>query len=143
MNLHNVFLPGHVRDELPLYYRAASVMVLPGRGGMVISEAMAWSLPVIVHQADGTEYDLVRNGMTGLRLGKGDAEDFRKAIEFLRDHPEKTKKMGRAASNLLMKQFSIKNMVNQMKKVIDFAYTKKHLPEHCRSIHTNEQENRE
>jgi len=48
-NLSNVFLPGRVVDELPLYYRAANVLLIPGRDGIVISEAMAFGLPVIVH----------------------------------------------------------------------------------------------
>ena len=38
---------------------SADVVVVPGRGGIVISEAMVHGVPVIVHQADGTEYELV------------------------------------------------------------------------------------
>ena len=51
LGLRDVFFPGRVPwDLMSLYYRAASVFVLPGRGGMVISEAMCHGLPVIVFQ---------------------------------------------------------------------------------------------
>ena len=40
-------------------------MIVPGRGGMNISESLAFGLPVIVHQADGIEYDLIKNGRNG------------------------------------------------------------------------------
>ena len=56
--LRNVHLPGNVTETLPFYYRAADVLMVPGRGGIVISEAMAFGLPVVLHEADGTEYGL-------------------------------------------------------------------------------------
>ena len=54
-------------------YCKADIVYVPGRGGMIISEAMAFACPVILHEADGTEYDLVINGKTGFRIKK-DAE---------------------------------------------------------------------
>lgn len=113
-NLSNVFLPGRVIDELPLYYRAANVLLIPGRGGIVISEAMAFGLPVIVHQADGTEYDLIQNEVTGLHLSTGSVSDFRKAIEFLFNNPSICAKMGLMGKQLIESHFTTENMVNQI-----------------------------
>ena len=112
--LSNVFLPGRVSQELPLYYRASDAMVLPGRGGMVISEAMAWSLPVVVHEADGTEYDLVRDGETGIRLTGGSVTDFNNAVETLRRDITKCKAMGRAGRESLVKEHNIEQMVERI-----------------------------
>ncbi|MCP4937115.1 MAG: glycosyltransferase, partial [bacterium] len=78
LGLRHAFFPGRVSWEtMAKYYRAGDVFVLPGRGGMVMSEAMAHGLPVIVHQADGTEFDLVRDGETGYRLDSGSPEAIR------------------------------------------------------------------
>lgn len=119
--LKNVFLPGRVSDELPLYYRASDVMVLPGRGGMVISEAMAWSLPVIVYQADGTEYDLVQDNKTGFRLNNGDTKDFYHALETLRLHRNKSERLGARGKQLLENRFTLDHMTKQVVKVIFYA----------------------
>lgn len=112
--LSNVFLPGRVADELSLYYRAADVLLIPGRGGIVISEAMAFGLPVIVHQADGTEYDLVQNTITGLLLPNGSLNDFKKAVEFLCINKAICREMGLSGKKLVKNRFTTGNMVNQI-----------------------------
>jgi glycosyltransferase involved in cell wall biosynthesis len=113
--LENVLLVGAVPPtSLARYYRAADVLALPGRGGMVISEAMAHRLPVIVYQADGTETDLVRDGETGVRLGSGSAEDFRHAIEGLAEDPERAAKMGEAGRRLVDEELNMGAMVDRI-----------------------------
>lgn len=112
--LDNVYFPGHITGDLPLYYRAADALILPGRGGMVISEAMAYARPVIVWQADGTEYDLVRHLQTGLRLTQGTPEDFCQAIEFLRNNPQKAQTYGLAGQSLVRDKFTMEHMAQQI-----------------------------
>jgi glycosyltransferase involved in cell wall biosynthesis len=101
-------------SELPRYYRAADVVVLPGRGGMVISEAMAHGRPVIVHQADGTECDLVVDGETGLQLRKGDAPAIRAAIEALARDPDRAERMGAKARARVADELGIQVMVERI-----------------------------
>jgi len=120
--LTNVYFLGRVVDELPWYYRASDVLVLPGRGGMVISEAMAHGLPVIVFQADGTEYDLVRHGETGIVLRRGDAEEIREAIEFLRTNPGESSVWGAKGQSLVRDQFNLRSMTGQIVEAIDAAH---------------------
>ena len=116
--LENVMLTGAVPPgELARYYRAGDVLALPGRGGMVISEAMAHGLPVIVHQADGTETDLVRDGETGLRLESGSAEDFRRAIEALAADPEGSARLGEAGARLVDRELNMAAMVDRVLEV--------------------------
>jgi len=123
--LSNVFLPGRVSEELPLYYRASDVMVLPGRGGMVISEAMAYALPVIVFQADGTEHDLVLDGKTGIHLKHGHSDEIGQAIEYLSANPEKAQDWGMRGEQLLRERFTTENMVNAMMKAVHAAKKKR------------------
>ena len=80
----------------------------------MISEAMAWSLPVVVHEADGTEYDLVRDGETGIRLTGGSVTDFNNAVETLRRDITKCKAMGRAGRESLVKEHNIEQMVERI-----------------------------
>jgi glycosyltransferase involved in cell wall biosynthesis len=113
--LENVFLPGAIAPgDLARYYRAADVLALPGRGGMVISEAMCHRLPVIVHLADGTEFDLVRDGETGVRLAAGNPADFRRAIEQLAADPGRAERLGAAGRRLVEGGFSMDSMTGRV-----------------------------
>lgn len=49
-------------DNVLEVYKAIDLLVLPGRGGIVISEALSLGVPVIVYQGDGVELDLIVDG---------------------------------------------------------------------------------
>ena len=119
--LQNVRLAGKVTEHLPLYYRGADVLLIPGRGGIVISEAMAFGVPVVVHQADGTEYDLVRNGVTGVVVAGGGVEDFREALEDLRNDPTRCAAMGSASRRVVERRWNTGNMVRQIVRAAEYA----------------------
>ena len=118
--LQDVRLAGKVTGQLPLYYRAADVVLMPGRGGIVISEAMAFGVPVVVHQADGTEYDLVRNGVTGVVVSAGAVDDFREALEELRNDPVRCAAMGSASRRLVERRWNTGNMVRQIVRAAEY-----------------------
>jgi len=88
---------------------------------MVISEAMAHGLPVVVHLADGTEHDLVREGETGMRLERGSAEDFRRAIEAMAEDPEATARMGENGRRLVEEEINMDAMVERIVSVCRLA----------------------
>jgi glycosyltransferase involved in cell wall biosynthesis len=62
--------------ELPAWYAAADALVLPSDSretwGLVVNEAMAAGLPVIVSDAAGCSVDLVRDGENGFTYPCGD-----------------------------------------------------------------------
>lgn len=79
------------------YYHDASVVVLPSLTegfGRVTLEAMACGLPVIT-----TEHarGLVEDGKTGFIVPVRDAAAIREKLEYLHQHPELAKGMGREA----------------------------------------------
>ncbi|MDO8704743.1 MAG: glycosyltransferase family 4 protein, partial [Sulfuricaulis sp.] len=67
--LTNVHLVGFKnQSELPTYYAAADVLVLPSEyetWGLVVNEAMACGLPCIVSDACGAAADMILEGKTG------------------------------------------------------------------------------
>jgi glycosyltransferase involved in cell wall biosynthesis len=62
--------------ELPDWYAAADALVLPSDSretwGLVVNEAMASGLPVVVSDAAGCSVDLVRDGENGFTYACGD-----------------------------------------------------------------------
>lgn len=65
LNLKNIIFTGQVFDGVEKYFIESDVFILPGLGGLAISEAMIYGLPVIASVADGCEKDLIskKNGI--------------------------------------------------------------------------------
>jgi glycosyltransferase involved in cell wall biosynthesis len=81
----DVVLTGFMQqDEIPQAYAAADVFVLPSEEepwGLVVNEAMASGLPVVVSDRVGAWVDLVRDGENGYVIPAGDAAALAEAME--------------------------------------------------------------
>ena len=80
-------------------YASADVAVLPSivePWGLVVNEAMAAGLPVIVSDRAGCVDDLVTPGETGIVVAAGAMEPLHDAMRDLVDHPARRADMGRA-----------------------------------------------
>jgi glycosyltransferase involved in cell wall biosynthesis len=74
------------QSELPLFYAAADVFVLPSENepwGLVVNEAMAAGTPVIATRGVGAAADLIRHGETGFVYETGDIQALERHIETL------------------------------------------------------------
>lgn len=58
------------------FFAFADVCVVPGEGGLVINHSLMHGVPVIVSTADGTENDLIKDGMNGFFFTKGDVPNL-------------------------------------------------------------------
>ncbi len=85
------------REQLAAYYALAEVLVLPtytDTWGLVVNEAMACGLPVIVSRVAGCVADLVDNEWNGFLLAPGDASSLAVVMTNLSDRPELCATMG-------------------------------------------------
>jgi D-inositol-3-phosphate glycosyltransferase len=82
------FLGSRRQRELPTYYAAADVVVMPSYSesfGMVALEAMACGRPVIASRVGGLAY-LVQDGVTGYHVQEGNAKEMAERLaKMLRD----------------------------------------------------------
>lgn len=78
--LNDLVWPGFKQSgELPLYYAFADCLILPSvlePWGLVVNEAMASGLPVIVSCRCGSAADLVRSGENGFTFNPFNAEEL-------------------------------------------------------------------
>jgi glycosyltransferase involved in cell wall biosynthesis len=125
--LENIIFTGRVTEGLDIYYRASDVLLLPGRGGMVISEAMCYGLPAIAYEADGTEYDLVRDNETGIRIKTGEASEFSSALEKIRSDTDFSQKLGENARKVIENQFSTNCMLKNIERCIGYVVAEQNI----------------
>ena len=122
----SVTFAGRVIEGVDEYFRAADLFVLPGLGGLAISEALAHGLPVICVQGDGCEVDLVRDGHTGYRVG-GSTEDeivdeLTQRMKSMIDDDERRAAMSAAAVEIIRKEHNIGTFVSNVAAAIEHAH---------------------
>jgi phosphatidylinositol alpha-1,6-mannosyltransferase len=100
-------------DELPAYYAAADVFVLPNRiergdfegFGIVFLEAAAAGLPVIGGRSGGVP-EAIDEGKTGLLVSGADAEELAQAIRSLADDANLRRTLGEAGRARVLREFT-------------------------------------
>lgn len=91
-----VMLPNPGDEQIAAYYAIANIFVLPSREdvwGLVVNEAMAASLPVIVSDQAGCAPDLVEKGINGYIFPSGDSANLVGKIANILDNTELQKSM--------------------------------------------------
>jgi glycosyltransferase involved in cell wall biosynthesis len=117
-NILNVTITGKITDNLSLYYRASDIVIIPGRGGIVISESMCFGVPVLVYQADGVEHDLVIQNQTGIITDNGSPCDFATQIKNLSCDIAHVEQMGAMARELIIGKYNTNSMANEVIQTI-------------------------
>ncbi len=97
-------------NDLERYFIEADLFVLPGTGGLAVQEAMAYGLPVIVAEGDGTQADLVRSG-NGWLIPANDDLALVKALEEALSDPVLLRKMGAESFRIVQNEINIEQMV--------------------------------
>ncbi len=104
-------------EELPLYYHACDIFVLPASEqseafGIVQLEAMACGKPVVCTElGTGTSYVNI-DGQTGLVVPPRDPAALAGAIERLLNDPGLREEMGQRAKERVEKEFSHERMID-------------------------------
>ncbi len=114
------FFGGRYGPDLDSLFQGADLFVLPGTGGLAVQQAMAFGLPVMVAEGDGTQSDLVRSG-NGWSLSAGSLASLTLALkEALADLP-RLRRMGRESYRIVTEEVNIERMVEAFGRAIDCA----------------------
>ena len=117
--LTNVYFIGKVPwKEIFHYYDIADLFILPGRGGMVISECMACGLPVLLKAADGIERDLVIDKQTGFYFQENNPDSLAKEIFKISQNKSLLDKVSKNAYNLIRDNHGIKKFAESFELAI-------------------------
>jgi D-inositol-3-phosphate glycosyltransferase len=108
---------GH--DQLPMYYTAADICVIPSHYepfGLVAIEAMACGTPVVASDVGGLRFTVVP-GQTGLLVPPQDTAGFAEAIQSILSDQLWARKLKRQASATVNQRFSWPGVAIQLSEL--------------------------
>ncbi len=114
------FTGGLPWEEIPKYHALSDVLVLPSMSepwGLVVNEAMACGLPVLVSNHCGSAYELVSEGENGFTFDPRDGRDLQKKLAFFVDQPQAVKRMGEQSRRTIV-DYSPQKAARQMMNCI-------------------------
>ena len=91
-------------EENPVFYALADAFILPSlyeEWGLVVNEAMACGLPVLVSDRVGSAEDLVHPEVNGYHFSPRDPKELGSQLLKLEANPELSQRMGRASEEII------------------------------------------
>lgn len=121
----SIVFTGSVYDGVAAYFQLGDIMVLPGTGGLAISESMTHGLPVICSIGDGVEKDLIDEGINGYIVEPGNVDELASRLEEICSDQSKLKKMGLASREIIDNRANIAGYINEMLSAISYSIESK------------------
>ena len=103
--------------ELDPIYAAADLFALPGTGGLAVQQAMAYALPVLVAQGDGTQDDLVRPA-NGWQVPPDDLPAMSHALQAALSDVPRLRQMGLESYRIVREEVNLEAMVRSFTEAI-------------------------
>jgi glycosyltransferase involved in cell wall biosynthesis len=120
MNNHpDIKFFGRIIENVEPYFIAADFFVLPGPGGLALNQAMFFNTPCIAGRADGTEKDLVIEGVTGFNFIEDNKSSLiSKLAESYHTETGSLNLMKEKGKELIVKKNNVNYMVSVFHEVL-------------------------
>ncbi|MDB5129227.1 glycosyltransferase family 4 protein [Mucilaginibacter sp.] len=126
LGVKKINFTGNMIKGVENYFIGSDVFVLPGLGGLAVSEAMTYGLPVIASIGDGCEADLIdeTNGLLDVDLNEDSLFNY---LEKLYNDRELLQSLKQNAKRKIEEQYNVENYVKQISNAINYTVSKKSL----------------
>jgi len=121
LEINNILFVGKVFDGVEKFFLGSDIFVLPGLGGLAVSEALAYGLPVIASRGDGCEKDLITSGVNGVIDPNLDEDSLYTHLLDLLNHPLKLKEFKNQATKTIEIKFNIHTYIENVIKAVDYV----------------------
>ena len=123
----SVYFIGFVENSnLPSYYCLCDVCVVPSITYIkadiwvrAVNDAMGAGKPVIVTDAVGAAFDMVKDGINGFIVPEKDADALYKAIKKIISEPELAKSMGEESKRIVEQGFAYQQMIKGFMEAVE------------------------
>ncbi len=120
LGTRSTFVGGVTDEELPFYYRVASIHLFPSTRraeafGLVALEAAASGIPTIASNLPGVR-SVVLDGETGLLVPPEDVKALQDAIRFLLERTDVRENFGRSARGHAESKFAWEPLIAQLEQ---------------------------
>jgi glycosyltransferase involved in cell wall biosynthesis len=122
--IKDVCFPGFIQPEdLPKYYACSDIFILPSvkeAWGVVVNEAMASGLPVVLSDKVGARGNLLEEGENGFCFESGNHDVLARILNSMLLNPEGLTKMGKRSREIIKKHdysYCEENLKNALKVV--------------------------
>jgi glycosyltransferase involved in cell wall biosynthesis len=106
---------GPVNDNVESYFLESDVYIMPGLGGLGLQQAMMCSKPVISSVADGTELDLIIDGLNGYYMElESSVDDWANKIINIISNKNLKKSMGIESRKIIDTSFNSDIMISRI-----------------------------
>lgn len=127
LQLDGVVWPGFVQyDELPVYYGLASAFVHPAKSepwGLVVNEAAASALPLLVSRTVGARYELVEDGENGYLFDPFDTAAMTYSLTKMSELDETSRRQMGACSRTNAARWSPRRFGEQLWAAAELAFS--------------------
>jgi glycosyltransferase involved in cell wall biosynthesis len=122
-----IIFAGAIYDSYTLgrYMYESTVYVLAGMGGLSINDAMCFSLPVICSVCDGTEKDLITDGVNGYFFKEGNVDSLADKIDKILSDKEQCKQMGEEAYRVIKEKINLNTVAQRYMDAFEYVMNKK------------------
>jgi glycosyltransferase involved in cell wall biosynthesis len=103
------------------YFKASSIYVLAGMGGLSINEAMTFGLPVVCSVADGTERKLVKENVNGHYFEEGNENSLLEILDKMLQNLPKTKQMGIESESIIKEEVNIHTVLKKYMETFQYV----------------------
>lgn len=110
------FVNGVSWEEIPSHLAQADVLVLPSYSepwGLVVNEAMACGMPVLVSEKCGCAIDLVKEGLNGFTFNPTNKEEIKRALLKIMNQNLDLNNLGQQSINIIQ-DYSSENVAKEM-----------------------------
>lgn len=126
-DIKNVYMPGFKqKQEIPQYLAASDVLILPSISepwGLVVNEAMASGLPVLVSKQCGCYPDIVKEEVNGFSFDPFNNKELFFIMKNITDKKHDLEKMGENSLEII-KDYTPKRAANIILDTINFVLKK-------------------
>ena len=127
-NIKNVFSPGfQQKEDIPKFLAVSDVFILPSTSepwGLVVNEAMAAGLPILVSKRCGCYPDLIKESINGFSFDPFDDTELFGLMKDITDGKHNLLSMGKASLEII-KDYTLEKAAKVISETIEFVLNNK------------------